>query len=168
MWYMKWTILSTIALQRQYLDLSPLPQTPSNIIEHHRTSHTIPPPFNTARLWFVNHPEVIKGQWVSAWSEIWDIEVSACPALVPRYLRVLIMSYLPRPFDASPLPVGCRWFIKRFALIALSVSGARERVRWFIERFALIALNDSWRRERVRPICILSIDEDIVKKYMKC
>ena len=41
------------------------------------------------------------------------------------------------------LPVGCRWFIKRFALIALSVSGARERVRWFIERFSLIALNDS-------------------------
>ena len=146
MWYTKWTVLSTIEYRdnTQYLDLSP---SPPNITEHHRTSHTIPPPFNTARLWFVNHPEVIKGQWVSAWSEIWDIEVSACPALVPRYLRVLIMSYLPRPFDASPLPVGCRWFIKRFALIAL---------------------NDSWRRERVRPICILSIDEDIVKKYMKC
>ena len=68
------------------------------------------------------------GQWVSA-----------CPALVPRYLRVLVtVCHICR--DAS---VGCRWFIKRFALIAPSVSGARERVRWFIERFSLIALNDS-------------------------
>ena len=147
MWYTKWTVLSTIAYRDNTLT-SLHPPSPPKTLKHHRTSEhhkKFPPlPFNTACLWCADQPEVMKGQSVSACPEIWDNG----SVHVQHWFRVTCGCWLCHICrDAS---VGCRWFIKRFALIAPSVSGARERVRWFIERFSLIALNDSWRREHVR------------------